>query len=246
MDKGIYTAMSGARATLNAQATVANNIANAQTTGFRAGHVVTEPFELPGAGLKTRAPSVQSTPGFDHSGGSIRMTGGELDIALHGDHWLAVMGPDGEEAYTRAGELRLNENGVLMTTAGQPVMGGGGPITVPPNQKLSIGSDGTVAIQPLGQGPEVFADVGRIRTVTALPGQLERGADGLMRAAPGQELFQAPGAVMTVGALEGSNVDVAGSLVQMIELARQFELQVKAIKSAEENARASATLLRSS
>ncbi|MGY6519305.1 MAG: flagellar basal body rod protein FlgF [Lysobacteraceae bacterium] len=246
MDKSIYTAMSGARSTLQAQATVANNIANAQTTGFRAGHVVTEAFQVPGYGFATRMPTVQSTPGFDHSAGSIRVTGGDLDIALHGDNWLAVMGPDGEEAYTRAGELRLNENGMLMTASGHPVLGDNGPIAVPPNQRLSIGGDGTISIQPLGQGPDVLADVGRIRTVAAVPGQLDRGADGLMRAVDGEQLFQAPGQVMTVGALEGSNVDVAGSLVQMIELARQFELQVKSIKAAEENARSSTTLLRSS
>ena len=243
MDKALYTAMTGARATLRAQGTVAHNLANMSTAGFKAGTTSTETFKVPGAGLPTRIDAMPARDGVDHSVGAISATGGTLDVALHDGVWLAVQAPDGSEAYTRAGELKISADGLLTTAGGQIVLGDGGPVSLPPAQSLQIGGDGTVSIQPLGQGPETLAQVGTLKLMRVdSPAALYRGDDGLMRA--NGELERATGPSLTAGALESSNVNGPAALVQMIELARQFELQVKVMKDVEENARASSTLMR--
>lgn len=245
MDKALYTAMTGASATLRAQATVAHNLANVSTTGFKAGFVATEAFKVPGAGLPTRVDAVPRADGVNTAPGAVLGTGGALDVALHDGVWLAVQAPDGSEAYTRAGELRVSAEGMLTTASGALVLGDGGPISLPPYEQVQIGGDGTVSIQPLGQGPNTLATVGRLKLVLVdSPAALQRGEDGLMRATG--ELAPATGTALTSGALEGSNVEATTALVQMIELSRQFELQVKVIKDVEENARSANTLLRMS
>lgn len=244
MDKGLYVAMSGASASLRAQATVAHNLANANTVGFKAAQATTEAFRIPGEGLPSRVAAVPAHVGFDAGAGAVMTTGGSLDVALHENVWLAVQDRDGGTAYTRAGELRLSANGMLTTVGGHPVLGENGPITVPPHERLTIGNDGTISIQPQGQGADTLVIFGRMQLVSAdAPGALRRGEDGLMRAADG-ELPRVAGNALTPGALEGSNVDTAGMLVRMIELSRQFEMQVKMLKTGEENARASASLMR--
>lgn len=244
MDKGLYVAMTGAQATLRAQAVVANNLANRDTVGFKAERFSTQAFAIPGAGLPTRVDAVNAAAGYDARPGALMATGRELDLALREGVWLGVADGAGREAYTRAGNLRVSAEGLLTTAAGHPVLGeNGAPLAVPPHATLSIGTDGTVSIQPLGQGPATLALVGRLRLAqVAAPTQLTRGEDGLMRAR--EALPQATGNAVTTGVLEGSNVDSAGALVQMIELARAFEMQVKVLRSGEEMARASASLLR--
>jgi len=244
MDKGLYVAMTGAQATLRAQAAVANNLANKDTAGFKAERFGTQAFEIPGAGLPTRVDALTAAAGYDATGGALLATGNDTDIALRDGVWLGVADASGREALTRGGELRLSPNGVLTTAAGRPVLSeAGAPLAVPPHSKLSIGQDGTVSIQPLGQGPETVATVGRLRLAqTERPDQLERGEDGLMRSR--DPLPQATGNALSTGLLEGSNVDTAGTLVQMIELARAFEMQVKVLRNGEEMARSSASLLR--
>lgn len=251
MDKGLYVAMTGASASMQAQAAVAHNLANANSTGFKAMLVGTEAYQIEGPGFASRFDAVQIQPGFDARDGALMSTGNELDIALSGEHWLAVQDPAGEPAYTRNGELRIDPTGLLTTVGGQLVLDeGGGPLTVPPHQKLTLGADGTVSIVPLGEGPQTMAVIGRLRVVEAGHGQIERGADGLFRAvpeAPGElppELPQAAGNVLTTGVLERSNVNTADMLVSMIQLARQFEMQVKVLKTGDENARAANSLLR--
>ncbi len=243
MDKGLYTIMTGAGATLRAQATVANNLANADTVGFKAERVETETFRVPGVGLPTRIDAVARVPGFDASPGPIVQTGNPLDVAPHPNVWLAVQARDGGTAYTRAGALRLTETGLLTTAGGVPVLGDNGPLAIPPNAALEIASDGTISILPLGQGPETVATIGRLGLFRADdPALLRRGEDGLMRSE--QPLPPASGSAITVGAVEGSNVDTARSLVEMIELARQFEMQVKLIQNGERLGQASTGLLR--
>lgn len=173
-------------------------------------------------------------------------TGRSLDISLQQNRWLAVQAADGSQAYTRNGELSLTPNGQLVTASGRPVLGeNGNPIAVPPAQSIDIGADGTVSIVPQGEGPQTMSVVGRMRIVDATPQQLSRGADGLMRPAdPQTPPAAANGNNLTVGVLEGSNVDAAGALVQMIQLQRQFEMQVKVIRSGDEMAQSSNQLLR--
>ena len=167
-----------------------------------------------------------------------------MAIALTDNRWLAVQASDGSEAYTRAGDLRVDANGQVRTGSGYAVLGDGGPLSVPPSTSVSIGSDGTVSIVPLGQTAATLASVGRLRVVDAKPADLHRGADGLMRASSGAKLAGASGNVLTTGALESSNVNLADAMVKMISLARQYESQVKLMKSVEDNASASSTLTR--
>jgi flagellar basal-body rod protein FlgF len=244
MDRSLYVAMTGASATLKAQATVSHNLANASTAGFKAELLRQDAVQVQGAGFATRFNALVSDGGFDAAGGALQTTGNDLDVALTDDVWLAVQAPDGVEAYTRNGELRLTPTGQLTTSSGHAVLGDNGPIAVPPHQQLTLGNDGTISIVPLGQGPETVAVVGRLRTVNATPEQLTRGLDGLMRAASESAPAPAAGSVLSTGVIEGSNVNAAEALVQMISLSRQFEMQVKAIRTADENARAATTLLR--
>ncbi|MCR6687126.1 flagellar basal body rod protein FlgF [Pseudoxanthomonas sp.] len=246
MDKALYVAMTGARATLQAQGTVSHNLANADTAGFKAALANTEAFPVRGPGYASRTAAMHIDQGFDARVGAQQVTGNPLDVSLQADRWLAVQAPGGEEAYTRAGNLSLTPNGQLVTAGGHPLVDPqGNPITLPPHQSLDIGQDGTISIVPLGEGAATMAVVGRIKVVAASQEQLTRGLDGLMRQAdPQQPLAQAPGAVMATGALEQSNVDAAGALVQMIQLQRQFEMQVKVISRGDDNAQSANTLLR--
>lgn len=246
MDKALYVAAAGARATLQAQGTVSHNLANADTAGFRAALANTEAFRVPGQGHASRVAALHVDQGFDASTGAQRVTGNPLDVSLRPDRWLGVQAADGGEAYTRAGNLALTPNGQLLSGSGQPLLDENGqPLAIPPHQALDIGQDGTVSIVPLGEAPNTVAIVGRIRTVEAAPERLARGLDGLMRNVdPQQPLPQAAGDAMTTGVLERSNVDATGALVQMIQLQRQFEMQVKLIQRGDDNAQASNSLLR--
>lgn len=246
MDKALYVAATGARSSLQAQGTVSHNLANADTVGFRAALANTQSYRIPGQGHASRVAAVHVDQGFDASTGAQRVTGNPLDVSLRPDNWLAVQAADGGEAYTRAGNLSLTPNGQLLSGSGQPLLDqqNGMPLAIPPHQAMEIGHDGTVSIIPLGEGPETLAIIGRIRVVDAAPEQLGRGLDGLMRNTNPQPLAPAAGDVMTTGSLEGSNVDAAGALVQMIQLQRQFEMQVKLIQRGDDNAQAANSLLR--
>ncbi|MBS7457198.1 flagellar basal body rod protein FlgF [Coralloluteibacterium stylophorae] len=251
MDKGLYVAMTGASASLKAQAAVAHNLANADTTGFKAMVVGTESYQIQGKGLPTRFDALQIEPGYDARHGALVSTGNQLDVALSGDSWLAVQDANGRTAYTRNGELHVDPTGLLKTSAGETVLDdGGNPLALPPSQQLTVGADGTISMVPLGEGPRTLAIVARMQVAEAAPGTLERGPDGLFRpppqadGTPAEPLPQAAGNVMTAGALEQSNVDAAGMLVSMIQLARQFEMQVKVLNHGDENAQAANSLLR--
>ncbi len=244
MDRALYVAMTGAIQTLKAQTTNSHNLANASTTGFRAELIANTPQEVGGAGLPTRVNALGTGVGWDARNGAIQQTGRDLDIAMRQDVWLAVVAPDGSEAYTKAGDLQVDAVGRVTTGAGHAVLGDGGPMAIPPHAQLQIGADGTVSMVPQGQGAETLVSIGRLRTVEARPEQLERGVDGLMRAKPGELVAEAPGDVLVSGALESSNVNLPEAMVNMISLSRQFELQVKLMKTAEQNAQSAASLVR--
>ncbi|MBN8426485.1 MAG: flagellar basal body rod protein FlgF [Lysobacteraceae bacterium] len=244
MDKSLYVAMTGASATLRAQSALSQNIANISTSGFKALLTQTDAYKVDGYGMPTRTDAVPGSEDFDHRAGPLMTTGNELDVALQEGHWLAVQDDQGGEAYTRFGELEVSANGVLMTKSGRPLLGQDGPLTVPPFDKLTIGNDGTVSIVPQGQSAQTLAQVGRIRVVNDDGATFKRGLDGLMRREDGQAATPSAGDVLMTGVIEGSNVNAAQSLVDMIALSRSFEMQVRSIKTADENARASASLLR--
>jgi len=246
MDRMLFIAMSGAKETMKAQAINTNNLANSSTVGFRADFQSSLSQQVYGPGQPSRVYATTNAEGVDFSKGSIISTGRELDMAVSGDGWFAVQTPDGGEAYTRAGDLRIDSVGRLTNGAGYPLLGNGGPISVPAFNKLEIGGDGTISIQPIGQPVDTLAIVDRIKLVNPENNQLEKGLDGLMRIRGGQKA-QVDGSVGVVsGSLEASNVNAVGALVRMIELARQYETHIKLMSTAEENDRASAEIMRMS
>ena len=244
MDRFLYISMSGAKETLRAQTVNNHNLANASTTGFRADLSAFQSRAVAGSGYASRAYATNSSIGWDSSQGALMSTGRDLDVGVQGPGWIAVQGPDGREAYTRAGDLRVDPSGMLMNGAGQTVLGEGGPISVPPNTSLMIAADGTISIVPVGQGPETTSQVGRIKLVNPPAESLARGEDGLFRTTDGTDAPPDANVRLASGVLESSNVNVADAMVNMIELSRHFDLQVKAMRTAEENAAASAQLLK--
>ena len=239
MDRMIYLSMSGAKATMQRQDTLANNLANVSTTGFRAELQAFRAVPVQGSGASTRVFSLETTTGYDSTPGPVAATGRNLDVAVRGDSWLAVQALDGTEAYTRAGSLDLSSDGTLVTRTGLQVLGDGGPIQLPPNSEPSIASDGSVnARQPNGSS----SVVGKLKLVTP-EGKLERGGDGLFRSAGGDPLEADAAARVQDGALEGSNVSAVETMVAMISAARQFEAQMKTLSTAEVNDKAASQLL---
>lgn len=244
MDRMIYLAAGAARGLEQAQALAAHNLANASTSGFKAELMAGTSRLLAGPGLPTRVFATPLALGPDLRQGPVRDTGAPLDVAIAGPGFLAVQAPDGGEAYTRAGELHLTADGLLVTAAGHPVLGDGGPITLPANTSASIGRDGTVSVVAPGQGPETVTVIDRLRLVAPPAGDMVRAGDGLLRPADGAELPAAAQVALLTGAIEGSNVGAVDAMVAMISHARQYELEIKLMHTAEQADAASAQLLR--
>jgi flagellar basal-body rod protein FlgF len=233
MDRVIYLAMAGAKQLALAQATNSNNLANASTPGFRADLESFTALPVEGPTYGSRIYVSDERAGVDLDPGVINSTGRELDVAINGAGFIAVQASDGAEAYTRAGDFRITAEGLLTTGAGHPVMGNGGPVAVPPFERIQIGVDGTVSIQPLGQAGASLAVIDRIKLVNPPAQGIEKRADGLLGTPTPAE---ADASVrLESGALESSNVNTVESLVKMIELARAFELNIKTMNAAAEN-----------
>lgn len=244
MDKSLYVAMTGAKEILQAQAVNNYNLANANTTGFKADLSAFQSQAVVGTGYASRVYATDASTGWDGNEGSVTTTGRSLDVAVQGQGFIAVQGPNGQEAYTRNGDLHLTPDGVLETSAGDPVLGDNGPITVPPSSSIKIGEDGTVSVVPLGATPGTVANVGRIKLVNPAADSLTRESGGLFQLTVAGTTAAADASVkIAAGALESSNVDLASAMVNMIGLARSFDLQVKAMQSADTNAQATSQLL---
>lgn len=244
MDRMLYVAMSGAKQIELAQAANTHNLANANTTGFRADLEAFRALPVYGPGYPSRVYAMAERAGVDLAPGSIGTTGRELDIAVNGEGWIAVQARNGTEAYTRRGDLRIGANGLLETGDGHAVLGNGGPIAVPPAEKLEIAADGTISIRPLGQSAATLAVVDRIKLVKPDPQQLTKGADGLMRLKDGKTADADASMQVVAGALESSNVNAVEALVTMITLQRQYEMQVKIMRETRDNDAASAQTMR--
>jgi flagellar basal-body rod protein FlgF len=238
MDRMIYLSMSGAKATMQRQDTLANNLANVSTVGFRAELAAFRAVPVQGSGASTRVYSLESTTGYDATPGQVTGTGRNLDVAMKGNAWLAVQGLDGTEAYTRGGSLDVSAEGMLTTRNGLTVLGDGGPIQVPVNSEVSIAADGTLSAKSAAGRNTA---VGKLKLVTP-EAPLQRGTDGLFRAAEG-DLSADSTARVQDGALEGSNVSSVETMVAMIAAARQFEAQMKMLQTAEADEKAAAQLL---
>jgi flagellar basal-body rod protein FlgF len=236
MDRLIYTAMTGAKHILEQQSNVSHNLANATTTGFRAQLDSFRAVPVLGDGLPTRAFVVDSTVGTDFTPGPIQQTGNPLDVAVQGQGWVAVEMGDGTEAYTRNGSFRINENGLLQTENGLNVLGETGPITIPPDENVTIAKDGTVSTIPRTGTATSVNVLGRIKLVNPPEASLVRGDDGYFRTKDGKPADADAAVTVAPGAVEGSNVSVVSAMVDMISLGRQFEMQMKLLTNAENNA----------
>jgi len=244
MDRMIYTAMSGAKSMMQRQDVLANNLANINTPGYRAETVAFRVAPMEGPGLPTRAFSAESTPGADFSPGVITTTGRPLDVAVTGKGWLTVQAADGTEAYTRNGGMEVDDQGVLRTQNGLAVLGDGGPIAVPPGNSVAIAADGTVSAIPLS-GPKTPIALGRLKLVNPPATDITRSADGLFRLKGGAAAELDTTVRIASGSIEGSNVNAVEAMTGMISLARQFEMQMKLLQTAESNARKGSSVLAS-
>jgi flagellar basal-body rod protein FlgF len=236
MDRMIYIGMGGAKQAMEQQASVANNMANVSTPGFRAQINNYRAVPVTGDEMATRAMVVATTPGADMRSGPLMQTGRSLDVAVRGDGWLAVQTPNGGEAYTRVGNLQVGAEGQLMTMDSLPLLGDAGPVVVPPGSSLTVAADGVITALGAGDPAVGASEVGRLKLVNPAAGDLVRGDDGLFRMRAGVAAPQAdPGVRLLSGTLEGSNVNAVEAMVDMIANARRFEMQMKTLQTAESN-----------
>jgi flagellar basal-body rod protein FlgF len=235
MDRGLYVAMTGAKQIMQAQAVNNHNIANLSTIGFRADAVSFDSEPVYGPGYATRVNAVAGDAGTDFSSGVMQSTGRDLDIAVNGSGFIAVLGTDGKEAYTRAGDLRVTTVGAVTTAGGLPVLTESGQLNIPPSTQVTIGGDGTVSVVPLGLAPAASSPIDRIKLVNPPTKDLQKGEDGLLRLKSGGKAKTDESVTVTSGTLESSNVNAAQSLISMIELQRLYEFQIKSINSTDQN-----------
>ncbi|MET1078212.1 MAG: flagellar basal body rod protein FlgF [Pseudomonas sp.] len=243
MDKMLYVSMTGASQNTLAQRAHANNLANITTNGFRRDFEQARSMPVFGETFPSRVYAMSERPGTDFTPGTLQETGRDLDVSVSGQGWLAVQAADGSEAYVRTASLQIDALGQLRTGSGLPVMGNSGPIAVPPEQKVEIGEDGTITIRAAGEAPNVLAEVDRLKLVNPDLKQMEKGTDGLIRVKGGAPAQADANVRVTSGFLEASNVNAVEEMTAILSLSRQFELQVKMMRTAEDNASAMARVL---
>jgi len=243
MDRLIYTSLTAMRGSMARQTAIANNLANAQTPGFRADMAESQTLWLNGSGVNARAVSSEEVIGADMRAGTISATGRDLDIAMQGDAMLVVQAPDGEEAYTRRGDLMVAPSGLLSTGDGHPVQGTQGPVTIPPADAITIDDEGRVFVVPVGGDPENPVQVDRLRLATPTGSDIVKGLDNLFRVKGGGILPDDPEAKVITRSIEGSNVAATTALVEMIEASKSWDSQLKLISDARDMDSATANLM---
>ncbi|HLV07875.1 MAG TPA: flagellar basal body rod protein FlgF [Croceibacterium sp.] len=244
MDRLVYTALSGMQASMNRQRAIASNMANAQTIGFRAEQFDQRPVTLKGTGLEARSMQEGGVRSADMSGGEIVETGRALDVAVNGAALIAVQAPDGSEAYTRRGDLTLSATGLLVNGEGHPVVGDGGPITLPLNGSPSIAPDGTITVVDPAAPDQPPQELGRIKLAGWQGSPIAKGLDGLFRVEGGGVLPRDEEATVKSGSLEQSNVNTTEVLVEMIEAQRLYSMRSKLIATARDVDESGAQLMR--
>lgn len=244
MDRMIFTAASGMTAAMTRQRIVANNLSNAQTIGFRAETLQSTPMTLNGPQLEVRSMNATQVHGAQMTPGSVTQTGRPLDIAMNGDAMLAVQTADGGEGYTRRGDLTVSPTGLLQNGDGLPVLGQGGPITVPAGAKVSINSDGGVLVANADSPDEPPTQVDKLKLGSWRGSQLEKDLTGIFRVPNNGVLPTDEEASVISGALEQSNVKTTEVLVEMVEAQRSFDMRTKLIATARELDEGGASLMR--
>ena len=244
MDRMIYIAMSGAKQALEQQASVSSNMANASTVGFRAQLHNFRAVPVVGTEAATRTFVVASTPGADLRRGPMVETGRALDVAVQADGWITIQMPDGSEGYTKAGNLQIGGDGQLLTMDRRPVIGDAGPVVVPPAASIGVDRNGVVTARGVGAAPGGAAEVGRLKLVNPPAADLVRVDDGVFRVRAGVPAPQADRNVtLLTGMLEGSNVNPVEAMIGMISNARRFDMQMKALQTADNNEQSANQLL---
>lgn len=249
MDRALFLAMSGAKQNMQEMQLRANNLANVSTTGFRADLAQARSMQAYGEGLPSRVFSMTERPGHSFAQGNVITTGRDLDITIEGDGWLSVMDKTGQEGLTRNGNLHIDETGLLSNGSGHAVLGEtGAPITLPiPLAKVEIGRDGTISVLPQGAPADAIEVVDRIKLTRSNNRDLYKDTNGLFRAKDPNATYQANAEVkIMTGAIEGSNVNAVSEMTSLIDIQRQFEMQVKLMSNAEDMDKASDSLLRMS
>ena len=244
MDRLVNTALTAMRGAMARQASIANNLANANTVGFRAEIANAETRWIQGESFDTRAQASEQVIAADMAQGAVTETGNPLDVALDGDALLTVQATDGSEAYTRRGDLKVSDSGLLTTGDGLPVLGEGGPVILPQMDSVSIAQDGSIWGVPQGGDPANPQQVDKLKLVNASGSSVAKGNDGLFREVNGGALPSDPLATVTSGSLEGSNVNSTQALIDMIEASRACETQVKMIDTAKQLDDGGASLMR--
>ncbi|NOX08545.1 MAG: flagellar basal-body rod protein FlgF [Gammaproteobacteria bacterium] len=242
MDRVMYLAAYRANQIMQSQRVNSNNLANISTTGFREDLMVYTTDKASSSATRIYPSGGDGAVNFNQ--GSLQSTGRQLDMAVSGEGWMAIQSADGSEAYTRAGNFRISSSGLLTTVAGDPVLGDSGPLIIPPYEKMEVGNDGTITIRPLGQPANEMAKIGRIKLVNPQDNELFKSVDGNFRTRNGEALASDASVSVMSGSLESSNVNAVSAMVNMIELARQFEVQMKVLETAKENDQASTKQLR--
>lgn len=232
MDRMLFMAMAAARQTQRVQALATNNLVNASSDGFRGDLQSAMSLSVSGPGYASRSFSALRPGGVDLTPGPIMTTGNPLDVAIEGPGLFAVQTSGGEEAYTRAGAFQVDPSGLLRTSEGLLVLGDGGPLALPPFEQIVVGDDGTISVRPRGAGGAQLAQVGRLRLVNPAPQQIVKRDDGLLALINGESADPAGEVKVVAGALEGSNVNAVGAMVRQMDLARQFEAQMKLMNAA--------------
>lgn len=235
MDRLLYIAMNGAKHSLYQQDVTTHNLANVSTNGYKAQNGAFRALPVFGPGAATRTFVVDSTPTADLSSGALRTTGRPLDVAIQGSGWIAVQDAKGNEAYTRNGSLQVTSNGLLVTSNGQTVVGQDGPITIPADSEINIGKDGTISVVTNNQY-NATTTIGRIKLVNPADGDMVRGDDGLFRQKSGQPAAADANVNLASNVLESSNVSAVDALIGIIDQSRFFDMQIKLMQTADENA----------
>lgn len=252
MDRLIFTSNSAIKEQSVARQVLVNELANVSTVGFKTSYdVALSSVKAEGPGFDTRFQAqaisrdyIRMTPG------ALMLTGRSLDIAMADKTLLSVQAPNGEQAYTRRGDLKVNIQGQLETGNGHLVLGQNGPITVPANTKLSINPDGSIYARDPAQAanaPGILVD--RLRILDGSKEMFERREDGLFKVSgkpPGTPFESGPVLPQIIpNTLEGSNVSGIEALTRLMDHSRTFEMQIKIIKETKSLDESGATLMKS-
>lgn len=235
-DRSIFVGMTGAKESMYQLNVIANNLANANTVGFRADAALIEADNSSGGVTDTRHSAKLTKTYSDFKPGPMIATGRDLDVAIDGQGFIAVQTKEGKEAYTRNGNLHLNAEGFLVTSKGDLVLGDGGIISIPQSQKVNINRHGAISAQISGQAANDIVTVANMKLVDAPLDKLQKGPDGLFYITGDGQAKVSPDVHLVPETLEGSNVDTVKAMVDLIDVSRSFEIHTKIMKMVEDNA----------